>query len=92
MINIIKQEIKISSDLKNKIDWACKLTSTSANIINGNLIILEPTNIAYIEPHIVTINNTLYLFFNEQDFVYINDLSSKIKISDLVNHIRKVKN
>ena len=28
MIKIIKQEIKISHELKNKVEWACKLNST----------------------------------------------------------------
>ena len=28
MIKIIKQEIKISYELKNKVEWACKLNST----------------------------------------------------------------
>lgn len=28
MIKIIKQEIKISHELKNKVEWVCKLNST----------------------------------------------------------------
>lgn len=28
MIKIIKQEIKISHELKSKVEWACKLNST----------------------------------------------------------------
>ncbi len=48
MIKIIKQEIKISHELKNKVEWACKLNSTKPIFINGSLLKLESTNIGYI--------------------------------------------
>ena len=51
MIKIIKQEIKISHELKCKVEWACKLNSTKPIFINGSLLKLEPTNIGYLEPH-----------------------------------------
>lgn len=41
MIKIIKQEIKISHELKNKVKWACKLNSTKPILINGGLLKLE---------------------------------------------------
>ena len=42
MIKIIKQEIKISHELKTKVEWACKLNSTKPIFINGSLLKLEP--------------------------------------------------
>ena len=62
MIKIIKQEIKISHELKCKVEWACKLNSTKPIFINGSLLKLEPTNIGYLEPHRAIINNKTYLF------------------------------
>ena len=51
MIKIIKQEINISHELEKKINWVCKFNNTTPVIKNGNLLKLEPTNIAYIDPH-----------------------------------------
>ena len=69
MIKIIKQEIKISHELKSKVEWACKLNSTKPIFINGGLLKLEPTNIDYIEPHRAIINNKTYLLFNGHELV-----------------------
>ena len=49
MIKIIKQEIKISHELKSKVEWACRLNSTKPIFINGSLLKLRFTNIGYIE-------------------------------------------
>ena len=56
MIRIIKQELNISPYLKKKITWSSKYTNINIIIENGTLIRLEPTNIAYVEPHKVIIN------------------------------------
>ena len=90
MIKIIKQEIKISHELKNKVEWSCKLNSTKPIFIDGSLLKLEPTNIGYIEPHRAIINNKTFLF-NGHEFVYYRDLNTKIKLSDLKDFIKKLK-
>lgn len=59
MIKIIKQEIKISHELKSKVEWACKLNSTKPIFINGSLLKLQPTNIGYIEK-LLTIRHIFY--------------------------------
>lgn len=89
MIKIIKQELNLSQELERKIEWACKFTNTTPIIKNGSLLKLEPTNIAYIEPHRVIINNTLYLLFNNSEFAYIGSLNNKIKLSELKAYIKK---
>ena len=45
---------------------------------------IEHTNLAYVEPHRVIINGFNYLFFNEHNYFYINNLSNKYPISKLV--------
>ena len=42
---------------------------------------IEHTNLAYVEPHRVIINEFNYLFFNEHNYFYINNLSNKYPIS-----------
>ena len=57
MLNIVKEKLEISPDLKKRINWAIKYTSAGVSLENGSLIKLEPTNIAYVDPHKVRINN-----------------------------------
>ena len=83
MINIIKKEIKISKELLSKIEWACAFNKTTPQIFNGNLRIIKHTNLAYVEPHRVIINNKLYLFFNEHDYFYIDSLKNKYLLKNL---------
>ena len=58
------------------------------NIKNGSIISLTNTNIAYIEPHKLEINETTYLFFNECDNVYINDLSRSVPLKELGGFVK----
>ena len=51
MINEIRQEINLSPDLEKKINWAVKYASIKVKVQKGALIRLEPTNMAYLEPH-----------------------------------------
>ena len=88
LINIIKEEIEINEQLKKKIIWACSFNNTSPIIKNGSLLKLEPTNVAYVEPHRITINDKLYLLFNGCDYTFIGNLNNKIKLAELDSYIR----
>lgn len=83
MLHIIKKEINMSKELLSKIEWTCKMKKVKPEIINGTLRIVEHTNLAYVEPHKVIVNNRLYLFFNDQDYFYIGNLKEKIPINQL---------
>ena len=80
MIKIIKKKINMSDELKTKINWSCKFNNRPYQIIEGHLRIVEHTNLAYVEPHKLIINNQLYLFFNEQKYFYVENLKKKISI------------
>ena len=88
LINIIKEEIEINEQLKKKVIWACSFNNTSPIIKNGSLLKLVPTNVAYVEPHRITINDKLYLLFNGCDYAFIGNLNNKIKLSELDSYIR----
>ena len=79
----------MSDELKVKINWSCKFNNTPYQIIEGHLRIVEHTNLAYVEPHKVIINNQLYLFFNEQKYFYVGNLKNKIPIADLSEYIAR---
>ena len=87
MLSIIKKEINISEELKSKIKWTCKLKQVTPEIINGSLRIVEHTNLAYVEPHRVIIKGKLYLFFNEQNYFYIDSLENKYPLSKFNEYI-----
>ena len=85
MLHIIKKEINMSKELLSKIEWTCKMKKVKPEIINGTLRIVEHTNLAYVEPHKVIIDNQLYLFFNEH--FYLGNLNNKIPLSELSEYI-----
>ena len=91
MLNIIKEKLDLSPDLRKKINWASKYTSTSITLEKGHLIKLEPTNLAYVDPHKVIINNYTFLFFNGIDDFYINNLKEKHNLSELENYFKLAK-
>jgi len=62
MINEIRQEINLSPDLEKKIKWAINYSSIKVEVQKGALIRLEPTNLAYVQPHRIEINEILSYF------------------------------
>ena len=74
----------MSDELKAKIEWSCKFSKKSYEIIEGYLRIVEHTNLAYVEP-----DNQLYLFFNEQKYFYLGNLNNKIPLSELSEYIAR---
>lgn len=74
-MQIVKEKLEIDEVLKKKINSLLKFNNIKAKIKNGSIISLTNTNIAYIEPHTLEIKGITYLFFNECEDVYINDLS-----------------
>lgn len=89
MIKVLKKKINMSEELKAKIKWSCKFNNRPYKIIEGHLRIVEHTNIAYVEPHKVVIEETLYLFFNEHEYFYIGNLKEKIPLPDLSDYIAR---
>ena len=77
----------MSEELKSKIEWACLFSKQKYQIIEGCLRIVEHTNLAYVEPHRVIIKDKLYLFFNEQDYFYIDSLENKYPLSKFNEYI-----
>ena len=57
MISTIKKEIAISKELHSKIEWACTFSNCKPKIKNGNLRMVEKTNLAYVEPHTAVIKD-----------------------------------
>lgn len=88
MINITKENIEIEDSLNNRIKSITKFLGVKSKLIKGKLISIDKTNLAYIEPHKLEINNITYLFFNDSNLVYINTLENSIDISALKDYIK----
>ena len=88
MINVIKKEIDMEESLKKRLEIICDFCNTTPIIINGSIRKIDKTNLNYIEPHRIIINNVMFLTFNYSNEIYINNLSKKIKISELENYIK----
>lgn len=89
MIKIIKEEIEIEESLESRLRIICDFCNTTPTIINGSIRRVEHTNLTYIEPHRIIINDKLYLAFNYSNEIYINNLGKKIKLSELENYIKE---
>jgi len=88
MINVIKNEIDMEESLKKRLEIICDFCNTTPTIINGSIRKIDKTNLNYIEPHRIIINKVMFLVFNYSNEIYINNLSKKIKISELENYIK----
>ena len=71
-MTIETKELVISEELKKKVDMICRFACVKYELINGSIISLKNTNIAYVKPHILKVNDTDYLLSDECDDIFIN--------------------
>ena len=90
LMKIIKQELQFEESLKQRLEFICEFSKVTPKFVNGSIRKIEKTNISYIEPHRVIINNTTFLVFNYSNDVYVSNLSKKIKLSELEDYLRSI--
>ena len=90
-MQIMKEKLNIDETLNKRINNLLKFVNIKSKLINGNIIHISRTNLAYIEPHKLIINEITYLFFNNCENVYINTLEQSILLNELEKHIREIK-
>ena len=88
-MTIETKELVISEKLKKKVDMVCRFVSVKYEIVNGSIISLKSTNIAYVKPHILKVNGNDYLLFDESDDIFIKGYKKKIKFKDLEEYLRE---
>ena len=74
MVNIIKEEPSLEEALKKEIEFICDFTNNKLTIINGSIRKIDKTNLTYIEPHMIIINNITFLAFNYSNEIFIERL------------------
>ena len=90
MVNIIKEEIALDESLKKKLKFICDFAKVKPTIINGSIKRIDKTNLTYIEPHRIIINNTTFLAFNYSNEIFIENLFNKIKLSELEDYLKSI--
>ena len=81
MVNVIKQEVRMEESLESRLKIICDFCNTTPTIINGSIRRVEYTNLTYIEPHRIIINDITFLVFNYFNEIFIENLNNKIKFS-----------
>ena len=87
-MTIETKELKISEELKRKVEMVCRFANVKYTIINGNIKSIKNTNIAMVKPHIVKIKGIDYLIFDDCDDIFINGYKEKIKFKDFEEYIK----
>ena len=88
MVNIIKEKITLEESLKKKLEFICDFAKVKPTIINGSIRKIDKTNLTYIEPHII--KDITFLIFNYSNEIFIENLSNKIKLSELENYLKSI--
>ena len=82
------KELKISEELKRKVEMVCRFANVKYTIINGNIESIKNTNIAMVKQHIVNIKGIDYLIFDDCDGIFINGYDDKIKFKYFEEYIK----
>ncbi len=90
MVKIIKEELQFEESLKQRLEFICEFSKVTPTFINGSIRKLSKTNLTYIEPHRVIIQNITFLVFNYSNDVYISNLTQKIKLSELEEYLKNI--
>lgn len=89
-MKIIKKEILMDEDLKQKLEIICSFANTKPTFINGSIRSIEKTNLNYIEPHRVIIKGINFLAFNYDKYIYIKNIRNKIKLTELEDYLKNI--
>ena len=90
MVNVIKQEVRMKESLRKRLEFICEFCKVKSTIINGNLRMIDKTNLTYLEPHRIIINGITFLAFNYSNEIFIENLNNKIKLSELENYLKNI--
>ena len=88
MFELKTKELKISKELKKKIEMICKFACVKYELINGDIISVNNTNLAFVKPHILRVKGNDYLLFEDSDIVFINGYNKKIKLFELESYLK----
>ena len=83
MLQIKKHKLDYDEGIKKRLDFIYKYVNVKPKFIQGNLINIKRTNLNYVEPHHMIVNNHVFLFFYYEKEVYHFYLNNSIELKDL---------
>ncbi len=91
---VIKEKLEISKELQRRINNLGKFNGQKLKLMEGSIITIPKTNIAYIEPYKLETGDDIYLIFGKNEIMYIskNNIINKISLQELEEVIRNAKN
>ena len=89
-MQIIKEQLQFEESLKQRLEFICEFSKATPIFINRSIRKIDKTNLSYVEPHRVIVKKITLLVFNYSNDVYINNLSKKIKLSELEDYLRNI--
>ncbi len=92
MYENITKTLQISKELNNKIGFICRFACVKYELIPGNIISVNNTNICYVRPHILKVKGNDYLIFENSDIVFKNGYKEKIRLIDLETELKSIDN
>ena len=84
-MTIETKELKISEELKRKVEMVCRFVNVKYTIINGNIKSIKNTIIVMVKPHIVKIKDINYLAFDDCNDIFINGYN--VNLCQVFGHI-----
>ena len=87
----VVKELEFDKEVVKRIEMICRFACVKPIIKQGSIINIKGTNIAYVKPHILSVNGNDYLLFDECDDVFINGYSQSIKLKDLERYLKETK-
>jgi len=96
-LNVIKEEIVLNNNIKKRLNNICTFASKKGVITGGSVRYIPKTNIAYIEPICLQIDNKTYIIFGKEKINYIGDTTlykniSITELEEIVNRGNATKN
>ena len=88
MFNKETKKLKMSNDFRRKIEMICRFACVKYELINGNIISIKNTNLAYVKPHILKVKGNDYLLFEDSNMVFINGYQDKVMLIELEKHLK----
>ena len=86
VIKIITQELEIKSNFKQRLEFICRFFHIKSTIINVSIRKIDKTNLSYIEPHRIIVEDTTFLAFNYSTDIYVGSLNKKIQLVELKDY------
>lgn len=90
MIKFTTQELETEKSLKQRIEFICEFCHITPTITNRSIKRINNTNLNYIKPHKIVVNNTTFPAFNYSTDIYVGNLNRKIKLVELEDYFKNM--